>query len=83
MRYCATSRNVAVSIPDGVIGIFHYIILTAAFNTTSNRNEYQEYFLGSKDGQCEQRTTLTPSSADCLEIWEPQPPGTPGPLTEL
>jgi hypothetical protein len=22
-------------------------------------------------------TTLPPSCADCLEIWEPQPPGTP------
>jgi hypothetical protein len=23
LRYCATNRKVAVSIPDGVIGIFH------------------------------------------------------------
>jgi hypothetical protein len=42
----------------------------------SNRNEYQEYFLGGKGGRCVGLTTLPPSCADCLEIWEPQPPGT-------
>jgi len=42
----------------------------------SNRNEYQEYFLGGKGGWCIGLTTLPPSCADCLEIWEPQPPGT-------
>jgi len=40
-----------------------------------NRNEYQEYFLGGKGGRWLWLTTLPPSSADCLEIWEPQPPG--------
>jgi hypothetical protein len=29
-----------------------------------------------KVGRCEGLTTLPPSCADCLEIWEPQPPGT-------
>jgi len=29
-----------------------------------------------KGGRCEGLTTLQPSCADCLEIWEPQPPGT-------
>ena len=43
-----------------------------------NRSEYQEYFLGGKGGQCVGLTTLPPSCADCLEIWEPQPPGTLG-----
>jgi len=43
--------------------------------SASNRNEYQEYFLGGKGGWCV-RLTLSPSCADCLEIWEPQPPGT-------
>ena len=41
----------------------------------SNRNEYQEYFLGSKDGRCVGVTTLPPSCADCLEIWRHQLPG--------
>ena len=48
-----------------------------------NRNVYQEYFLGGKEGRCIWLTTLPPSYADCLEIWEPQLPGTlracPGP----
>ena len=44
--------------------------------STSNRNEYQEYFLGGKGGRCVGLTTLPPSCVDCLEIWEPQPPGT-------
>ena len=44
--------------------------------TEINRNEYQEYFLGGKGGRCVGLTTLPPSCANCLEIWEPQPPGT-------
>jgi hypothetical protein len=36
-----------------------------------NRNEYQEYFLRGKGGRCLGLTTLPPSCADCLEIWEP------------
>jgi hypothetical protein len=31
---------------------------------------------GGKGGWCVGLTTLLPSRADCLEIWEPQPPGT-------
>jgi hypothetical protein len=30
-----------------------------------------------KDGRCVGLTTLPPLCADCLEILEPQPPGTP------
>ena len=33
------------------------------------------YFLGGKGGRCLGLTTLPPSCADCLEIWEPQAPG--------
>ena len=57
----ATSRKVAGSIPHGITGIFH---------------EYDEYFLGGKGGRCLGLTTLPPSRAECLEIWEPQPPKT-------
>ena len=32
--------------------------------------------LGGKGGRCVGLTTLPLSCADCLEIWEPQPPGT-------
>jgi len=45
-------------------------------DSASNRNEYQEHFLGVKGGRCVGLTTLPPSCADLLEIWEPQPPGT-------
>ena len=45
-------------------------------DSASNRNEYQEYFLGGKGGRFLGLTTLPPSCADCLEIWEPQPTGT-------
>jgi len=45
-------------------------------DSASNRNEYQEYSLGRKGGRCVGLTTLPLSCADCLEIWEPQPPGT-------
>jgi hypothetical protein len=31
---------------------------------------------GGKGGRCVGLTILQPSCADCLEIWEPQPPGT-------
>src|SRR5215470_17916376 len=33
-------------------------------------------FPGGKGGRCVGLTTLPPSCADCLKIWEPQPPGT-------
>jgi len=36
---------------------------------------YQEYFLGVKGGRCVGLTTLPPSYVDCLESWDPQPPG--------
>jgi len=45
-------------------------------DSASNRNEYQEYFLGSKGSWCVGLITLPASCEDGLEIWEPQPPGT-------
>ena len=45
-------------------------------DSDSNRNEYQEYFLGGEGGRCVGLTNLPHSCADCLEIWKPQPPGT-------
>jgi hypothetical protein len=45
-------------------------------DSASNKNEYQEYFLGGNGGRCVGLITLPPSRADCLEIWEPQPPRT-------
>jgi hypothetical protein len=55
---------------------FFRLLYNPEFDSASNRNEYQEYFLRGKGGRCVGLTTLPPSCADCLEIWEPQPPGT-------
>ena len=53
LRCCASNRKVAVSIPADVTGFFidiksfrsHY---GPGVDSASNRNEYQEYFLGVK-----------------------------------
>ena len=53
LRSCATNRKVAGSIPGGVSGFFidikffrsHY---DPGVDSASNKNEYQEYFLGIK-----------------------------------
>jgi len=61
------------------LGFFIDIILSPVIcpgvDSASNRNEYQEYFLRGKGGRCI-GLNLQPSCAVCLEIWEPQPPGT-------
>ena len=72
LRHCATSRKVAGSIPDGVIGIFHWLNpsgRTIALGLTQP-HEYQEYFLGGKGGRCVRLTTLPPSCAStCLGMY--------------
>jgi hypothetical protein len=45
-------------------------------DSASNRNEYQESFMGGKRGRGVGMTTFPPSCVDYLEIWEPQTPGT-------
>jgi hypothetical protein len=68
LRYYATNRKVAGSIPDGVIGVFHrhnpsYRSMALGVDSASNSNEYQEHFLGDKGGRCVRLTTLPPSCA--------------------
>jgi len=46
LRHCATNQKVVASIADGLIGIFHWH--NPGVDSASNRNEYQEYFLGVK-----------------------------------
>jgi hypothetical protein len=41
-------------------------------DSNSNRNEYQEYFLGSKGGRWVELTILPSLCVDSLEMWEPQ-----------
>ena len=40
------------------------------------RTEYEECYVRDKGGLRVGQTTKPPSCADCLEIWESQPPGT-------
>ena len=81
IRQCATSWKVADSIPGCVIVIFPWhnpcscimaLWLTKPLTKMSTRN----ISWGGKSGRSLGLTTLPPSCADCLEIWEPQPPGT-------
>ena len=85
LRCCATNRKVAGSIPAGVSGFFidiksfrsHY---GPGVDSSSNRNEYLEYFLGVKSGRCLMLTTLLPSCAVVtksgnLNFLEPSGPG--------
>jgi len=72
-------RAVAQLVEDGksrvrflMISFEFLIYIIFLVDPASNRNEYQEC-LGSKSGRCVGPTTLPPSCADCLEIWEPQP----------
>ena len=72
LRRCATNRKIAGSIPDGV-RIFHWYnpsdhTLALGVDSASNRNEYQEYFLGvKKSGRCIGLTTWQSYRV----IWEP------------
>ena len=79
LRHCATSWKVAASIPDGVVGIFHWHNPSCRTMTLTLTQllPIQEYFLRGKGSHCLGLITLPPSCADCLEIWEPQPPGNP------
>ena len=75
-EHCAASGKVAGSILNGLTGIFHWHnpssrTVAPGVDSASNRNEYQEYFLEGKEGRCVGLTTLPPSCADCLDIWEP------------
>jgi hypothetical protein len=87
-RHCATRRRVAGSIAYVFIGIF---LLTLSLrshygpgvDSTSNRNEYQGYFLGGKGGRYVGLTKLSPSCADCLEMWKPQTPAALGACTGI
>ena len=80
LRHCATSRKVTGSIPASVIVIFHWhnpsgrtmaLGLTQPLTEMSTKN-----ITGGKGGRYVGLTTLPPSCADCLEIWDSQPPGT-------
>jgi hypothetical protein len=68
------------SIPDGVIGIFHWHNPSGRTMTLGSSQPLIEMstrnITWGKGGRCVGLITLPPSCADCLKIWEPQPPGT-------
>ena len=67
LRCCATNRKVASSIPDGVIGIFHWhnsSDYTVALGSTQPLIEMSTRRIsGGKCGRCVRLTTLPPSCA--------------------
>jgi len=79
-RHCVTSQKVVGSIlrwchldfPSTQSFQPHY---EPGVDSACDRNEYQGYFLGAKGSQCMGLTMFPPSCANCLEIWEPEPPG--------
>jgi len=52
-----------------------YSFRSPVFDSGSNRNEYQEYLLWGKGGRFVRLKNLLHLCGDCLEIWDPQPPG--------
>ena len=79
-RHYAKSQEDAVSITNGITGIFDWnnpsgrtmaLGLTQPLIEMSTRNNS-----GGKSGRYVGLTTLPHSCADCLKIREPQPPGT-------
>jgi hypothetical protein len=65
LRHCATTRKVAGSISDGVIGIFHWQ------NSSGHTEMSTRNISWGKGGRCVGLTTLQHSCVDCLEIWDP------------
>jgi len=57
---------------DIILPAIHY---GPGVTSASNRNEYQEYFPEGKGGWYIWLLTLPLSCVNCLEIWQPQPPG--------
>lgn len=78
--HCVTSRRVPRWISDVATEIFRWLCNsddTSALegDSSSNRNEYQLYWVGCKGGRCVELSTLPPYCAECLEIWEHQTTG--------
>jgi hypothetical protein len=67
LRYCATNRKVAGSIPDGVVGFFHRhnpSDRTMALGSTQPLTEMSTRSISwGKGGRCVRLTTLPPSCA--------------------
>ena len=74
LRYCATNRKVAGSIPDGVNGIFHWhpSDRTMALGSTQPLTEMSTRRISWGLMQPVRKAdNLTTSLSRCHEIWEP------------
>ena len=83
LRHCTTSLKIMVSTPNGVRILYWPNPSGRTVNSASNRNKWQEYFLGGKSGQCIGLTNTPPSCASYLEIWKLQPPETLWPCQDV
>ena len=93
LRWCATNRKVADSIPGSASGFFIDIKSFRSqygpgVDSASNRNEYQEYFLGvgGKGSRCQRLTTYhhpVPLSRNLGTLTFRKPVGPSGPVTGL
>jgi hypothetical protein len=84
LRHCATIRKVARFVPDGVTGTFHWHntsgrTMSLASTLPVRERGTRNIFWGGggvKFCRCVRLTSFLPLCADCLEVWEPQLPGT-------
>jgi len=70
LRHCATRQKVAVSIPDGVNGTFHF--LNPSGRTTALWSNKPLTEISSRNISWRVKTALPSSCSKCLEIWHPQ-----------
>jgi hypothetical protein len=68
LTQCATSHEVAGSIPDGVITILHWLILPDRTMALGSTQALAEISTRGKGGLCVGLTILPLSRADCREI---------------
>ena len=66
LRHCATSRKVAGSIPDGVIGIFHSLNPSGCTQPPTEMSTW-DISRGGGGNRWTGLTTLPTSSADCVK----------------
>jgi len=81
LKHCAKSRKVAGSIPNCVTGIFHWHkpsgrTMALGLSQPLTEMSTSNVSWGSKGSRYVGLKTLPPSCADCLEMWEPETPGT-------
>ena len=79
LRHCAISREFVVSIPDGVTGISHLHNPsggTTALVSTQPLREISTRNISWGQRRPVRRAGFITLMSDCLEIWQPQPPGT-------